>query len=251
MKSEMPRNLNLDRTPNQSLDRNLVIPTKSPIEFQGHPSRVNGLTRTFKQVSLTCVTVLAIVCGATSALPAQAQFFDGPVDVLPPIQRDALRKGMVVVTGDRGQYVARILVNASVPTAWNVLTDYGNLANFIPNMASSRVLENNGDRKVVEQVDQRQIFLTTITSRTKLAITESNQQQIDFSLISGDLAGMTGSWQLEPVSVVPRQPPTQVLITYTVNVQPNDSTPSDVFYQIFKASLRETLDAIGQEISRR
>jgi ribosome-associated toxin RatA of RatAB toxin-antitoxin module len=209
------------------------------------------MTRAFKQISLTWGALFAITFGAMSASPAQAQFFNGAVDRLPAIERDALRNGRVVVSGDQGQYVARILVNASLDTAWSVLTDYGNLSNFIPNMASSRVLENNGSSKVVEQIDQRQIFLTTITSRTKLAITESNQQQIDFSLISGDLAGMRGSWLIEPVSLVPRQAPTQVLITYTVNVQPNDSTPKDVFYEIFKGSLNDILAAVGQEISRR
>ena len=193
---------------------------------------------------------IAIACSVPT-MPAHADLFDGPVDRLPSIQRDSLRKGQTVVTGDRGKYVARVLVTASPDAVWRVLTDYGNLYKFIPNMSSSKILENRGDRKVIEQVDSRQVFLVPIVSRTKLAITETNRRQIDFRLIDGDLAKMEGYWKIEPVSTVPRRPPTQVLITYSINAQPNGSTPADAFYSIFKDALGDTLQAIKKEIKSR
>ena len=193
---------------------------------------------------------IAIACSVPT-MPAHADLFDGPVDRLPSIQRDSLRKGQTVVTGDRGKYVARVLVTASPDAVWRVLTDYGNLYKFIPNMSSSKILENRGDRKVIEQVDSRQVFLVPIVSRTKLAITETNRRQIDFRLIDGDLAKMEGYWKIEPVSTVPRRPPTQVLITYSINAQPNGSTPADAFYSIFKDALGDTLQAIKKEVKSR
>ena len=193
---------------------------------------------------------IAIACSVPT-MPAHADLFDGPVDRLPSIQRDSLRKGQTVVTGDRGKYVARVLVTASPDAVWRVLTDYGNLYKFIPNMSSSKILENRGDRKVIEQVDSRQVFLVPIVSRTKLAITETNRRQIDFRLIDGDLAKMEGYWKIEPVSTVPRRPPTQVLITYSINAQPNGSTPADAFYSIFKDALGDTLQAIKKEVKNR
>lgn len=193
---------------------------------------------------------IAIACSVPT-MPAHADLFDGPVDRLPSVQRDSLRKGQTVVTGDRGKYVARVLVTASPDAVWRVLTDYGNLYKFIPNMSSSKILENRGDRKVIEQVDSRQVFLVPIVSRTKLAITETNRKQIDFRLIDGDLAKMEGYWKIEPVSTVPRRPPTQVLITYSINAQPNGSTPADAFYGIFKDALGETLQAIKKEVKNR
>ena len=193
---------------------------------------------------------IAIACSVPT-MPAHADLFDGPVDRLPSIQRNSLRKGQTVVTGDRGKYVARVLVTASPDAVWRVLTDYGNLYKFIPNMSSSKILENRGDRKVIEQVDSRQVFLVPIVSRTKLAITETNRRQIDFRLIDGDLAKMEGYWKIEPVSTVPRRPPTQVLITYSINAQPNGSTPADAFYSIFKDALGDTLQAIKKEVKNR
>lgn len=193
---------------------------------------------------------IAIAC-STPVLPVRAALFDGPVDRLPSVQRDSLRKGQTVVTGEQGKYVARVLVTASPDKVWRVLTDYANLYKFIPNMTSSRILESRGNRKVIEQVDSRQVFLVSIVSRTKLAIQETDRKQIDFRLIDGDLAKMEGYWKMELVSAVPRRPPNQVLITYTVNAQPNSSTPADAFYGIFKDALGETLQAIKREIQNR
>jgi len=177
--------------------------------------------------------------------------FDGPVDRLPPIQRDRLRRGQVVVTGSKGQYTARVLVTATLPQVWAVLTDYGNLAQFIPNMASSRIVRDQGDRKVVEQVDRRQVFVVNVVSRTVLDISEEKLSKIHFRLAEGDLENLTGTWQIEPVSFVPRQPPTQVLITHTVTVQPKANIPSATFFDIFEASLSDTLLAIAKEVQRR
>ena len=197
------------------------------------------------------VMAIAIAC-CTPALPVRAALFDGAVDRLPSsIERDSLRKGQTVVTGEQGKYVARVLVTASPQIVWQTLTDYANLYKFIPNMTSSKILESRGNRKVIEQIDSRQVFLISITSRTKLAIQETAQKQIDFRLIDGDLAKMEGYWKIEPVSTAPRRPPTQVLITYTVNAQPNSSTPADAFYGIFKEALGGTLQAIKQEVNNR
>lgn len=194
---------------------------------------------------------ILIAC-CTPALPVRAALFDGAVDRLPSsVERDSLRKGQTVVTGEQGKYVARVLVTASPQIVWQTLTDYANLYKFIPNMTSSKILESRGNRKVIEQIDSRQVFLISITSRTKLAIQETAQKQIDFRLIDGDLAKMEGYWKIEPVSTAPRRPPTQVLITYTVNAQPNGSTPADAFYSIFKESLGDTLQAIKKEIKSR
>ena len=193
---------------------------------------------------------IAIAC-CTPTLPARAALFDGPVDRLPSVQRDSLRKGQTVVTGSSGKYVARVLLTASPDAVWRVLTDYANLYKFIPNMTSSRIVENRGSRKVIEQVDSRQVFLVSIVSRTKLAIQETDRKQIDFRLIDGDLDKMEGYWKIEPVSSVPKRPANQILITYTVNAQPKSGTPTDAFYGIFKEDLGDTLQAIKREVSNR
>jgi ribosome-associated toxin RatA of RatAB toxin-antitoxin module len=214
-------------------------------------NRVQALIKLSKQVSLKSLAAIAALITVTSISPARAELFTGPVDRLPPIERDALRKGRVVVNGDKGNYEAKVLVNASPQVVWNVLTDYANLPRFIPNMASSKILENKGDRKVVEQVDSRQVFLINIQSRTKIALQETFQKQIDFKLVDGDLDSLKGYWKMELVSPYPGAKPNQVLITHNVAAQPKSSVPLSTFYDIFKNSLSETLAAISGEVGRR
>ncbi|NJK34443.1 MAG: cyclase/dehydrase [Oscillatoriales cyanobacterium SM2_2_1] len=182
---------------------------------------------------------------------AQERLFTGPVDRLPPLERAALRQGQVVVTGNDGSYTARVLLGANASQVWQVLTDYPNLPKFIPNMVESRVLQQEGDRKIVEQIDRRQVVLISVVSRLRLQIREIPQQQVQFQLIAGDLESMEGSWQIEPVSPIPLRPPSQTLITHTVRVQPKAGIPRDTFQEIFRDSLVGTLHSIGREVQRR
>ena len=214
-------------------------------------SRARAAFKACQPASVASLVAIAALSVVPSISPVQAQLFSGPVDRLPPLERNTLRQGRVVVNGNNGNYEAKVLVKASPQVVWNVLTDYANLSRFIPNMASSKVLENKGDRKVVEQVDSRQIFLINIQSRTKLAIKETFQKQIDFKMIDGDLNNLQGYWKMELVSTHPGAKPTQVLITHNVAAQPKSSVPSSTFYDIFKSSLSETLSAVSGEILRR
>jgi ribosome-associated toxin RatA of RatAB toxin-antitoxin module len=206
---------------------------------------------------ITAIALVGIFPAQVSfAQPSPAQkspthLFNGPLDRLTGVERDSLRKGKVIISGENGKYVARVLVAASPVTVWDVLTDYENLPNFIPNMVSSKILEKNGDRKVVEQIDTRQVFFVSVRSRTKMAITETDKKQINFRLIEGDLASLIGSWTIESVSSIPGKPSNQVLITQTVEAQPNSGVPQETFYDIFKDSLNTNLTAINNESLRR
>ena len=185
------------------------------------------------------------------AAPADSGLFNSAIDRLPAATRASLRSGNAVVSGDQGRYVARVLVSASRETAWKVLTDYGNFAKFLPNLVSSKILESQGNQKVVEQIDSRQIFLFTITSRVKLAITESDRQKVEFRQVDGDLQSISGYWQIESIAPYAGATPNQVLITQVVDAQPKSGTPRDTFYDLFKGSLTQTMIAVRREVTQR
>lgn len=180
-----------------------------------------------------------------------AKLFDGPVDKLPVAQRVALREGEVTLTGEQGKYVCRVLVNSNLDSAWQVLTDYENFEQFLPGVAESELMQTNGDRKVVQQINQVKTLIFSTQARVRLAITESYPQQIAFSFVDGDLDSLEGTWLLEPVSPSPSAPPNQVLITHRVNVEPNKSLSKSIFYGIYENSLEQTLAAIKDEAEAR
>ncbi len=197
----------------------------------------------------SCLLVAASIA-AIGASPARAGLFDGPVDRLPVMERVALRQGKALVTGTNGQFVAKVLVNGSPDTVWQVLTDYNNFSKFLPNVISCKIIDTKINGKVVEQVTQQQVFLVSVRSRIRYATVETDKKRIDFKLIEGDLTQMEGFWQLEPVGAYRGARPNQVLITYEVTAK-YPSAPQDVFDNTYKDSLNDTLQAIRQEILRR
>jgi len=197
-----------------------------------------------------CLSVLAGMA-TVPAVPVRAGLFDGPVDRLPVEERVALRNGKTVVTGVEGNYVGKVLVTAKPDVVWSVLTDYENFPKFLPNVVSTKIVGANGNRKVVEQVSERQVFLVSVTSRVRTENTETEKQRIDFRLVDGDLKELQGFWLIEPVSEIPGRDPTQVLITQEVQAKPKGGTPEGMFYDIFKGAIEGNLKAIQKEVNKR
>lgn len=209
--------------------------------------------RPIQKRSLLVAMSLWLVSGlGISPALADAGLFNSPVDQLPAASRTTLRSGAALVTGEKGRYEARILVTGNMDTAWAVLTDYDNFAKFLPNVESNKILESRKDSKIMEQVSFQQVFLFTVKSRVKLALTESNRQRVDFKLQDSDqLVSMSGYWKLEPIAPYAGAKPTQVLITQVVEAQPKSGTPKETFYEIFKNTLSKTMAAVGREMTTR
>ncbi|MEM6591582.1 MAG: SRPBCC family protein [Cyanobacteria bacterium P01_C01_bin.73] len=162
-----------------------------------------------------------------------------------------LQQGQIVVTGQSGTYTIHGLVSAAPETAWSVLNDFSGFAKFLPTVVSSRVVESNGDRSVVEQVDQRKVFFQEINSTVR---TENirHDQQIDFHMIEGDLQQMEGFWRIDAIAADSENDASeQVLVTQKVSAQAGIGVFDGVFFKIFEGSVKENMKAICQEITRR
>ena len=212
-------------------------------------------TMQFKPIGrwLLGITMLGLV-SVTGMAPVRADsgLFNSPVDQLPVATRTTLRSGSAVVTGEKGNYIAQVLVTGSMDTAWSVLTDYDNAARFLPNVESNKIVETRKDSKIVEQVSSQQVFFFTVKSRVKLVLTESNRRRVDFKLQDSDqLQSMTGYWKIEPIAPYQGASPTQVLITQVVESQPKSGVPQGTFYDIFKNTLSKTMSALGREMITR
>lgn len=188
--------------------------------------------------------VPAIAIGATLVLSPQmaARASNNSIKGLPAQEQAALQAGDAVLTGQNGQYTCRVIVTASVATVWKVLTDYENFENFYPNVISSQVIENQGNRKVFEQVYQIQALVFTKQERVRIAATETYPQHIEFHLVEGDVSSLKGSWHIEPIS------DNQVLITHQVSVDPGSNDP--IFFGIYEDSLENLLAAVKQQVEQ-
>ncbi|MGC9502413.1 SRPBCC family protein [Baaleninema sp.] len=193
-------------------------------------------------ISASFIASTAFLIGSlTPTLPTLA------VDVPAAETQLARREGEIRITRDaENTYTAEILLDASAEEVWNVIADYNNFSNFLPNIVSSNVLESEGNRSVVEQISERRVLFINVRSRIRTENLETQNQRIDFRLVEGDLAKLEGSWILETVA-----DSNHLRLKQTVNVSPEDGTPETIFYDIFEQSLADTLEAIREEVLRR
>jgi ribosome-associated toxin RatA of RatAB toxin-antitoxin module len=203
-------------------------------------------------LALSGFTAAALVLSPAITAPASAQLFNSALDRLPVKERVTLREGQAIVSGEDGQFIGRVLINAPISTVWQVLTDYDNFDRFFPNVENSQLLESAGNRSVFEQVTVVQTFVINIQNRVVVATTENYPQQIRFLLVEGDVNALQGFWRLDRIETYTETQPHQVLITHQVAIDPEDrGVTRDIFFNTYKNVLEETLLAIKQETERR
>ena len=171
------------------------------------------------------------------------------ISELPSQERSALIRGEVLISGSNGEFAGKVLVNAPLDKAWEVLTDYDNFENFLPNITSSELLESTDNQNVFEQTNEFKVlpFVTT-RSRVKIQSTESYPQQVEFTLVDGDLQSLDGVWLLEPIATAEGE---RVLVSHNVSVDPGNASPRGIFYSTYKSMLEASLASAKQETERR
>lgn len=157
-------------------------------------------------------------------------------------EQAALRQGRVLLSGDEGNYTARVMARGSIDTAWAVLTDYNNFSSFLPGVESSQLIDSNGNQRTFEQVNVIRIFPITHREHIVISAAETYPSNITFSQLDGDLKKLQGSWYVTGAG-------DRVMITHQVIVEP--ASNRGIFFGIYKDNLQRTMAALQQEIERR
>ena len=165
--------------------------------------------------------------------------------MLSPQEEADLAKGKVILEGEKGQYVVKVLTTGNIDKAWEVLTDYNNFQEFLPNITNSKIIEENANLTIFEQTNLVDLFLLVKKFTVQIAATKNYPQNIDFEIVEGDLEQLQGSWEVEAL------PDDRILVTHRVTVAPKSKGEEAIFYGIYESSLEETLTAIAAEISKR
>ncbi len=160
-------------------------------------------------------------------------------------EQTKLNQGQVVLKGSKGKYVGEVIATGNVNTAWEVLTDYNNFRNFLPNVSASRIVKSNGDRKIFEQVNKVDLFFYTKEYTVQIESSEVKPQKISFKLYKGDLKHLSGSWQIKKINA------NKIMVIHTVDVVPKTTTEKAFFYGIYENSIEKTLAAIATEVTKR
>ena len=96
------------------------------------------------------------------------------------------------------EVVCRVVLDAPLDLVWQTLTDYNRLAEFIPGMRRSRLVERRGAVAVVEQLGDAGFLFLTFPIEVTLASTERPPYMLEVSMLKGNLKRLDGVYRIEP-----------------------------------------------------
>ncbi len=149
-------------------------------------------------------------------------------------------------------------VAAEQRIAWETLTDYEHLRDFVPDIESSRVVSREGNRLVVEHTGSFHLFVFSMPVRVRLAVEHQPYERVlartTPGLVGSDeptLRSFSGRYRL---TVLSGNAPT-VRVDYDARFELADSSLSFIegfFGQaLVRHGLRRHFDAMLAEIERR
>ena len=167
---------------------------------------------------------------------------------LPAVARPALEVSVLRVDSADGksyQISARGEVAASPAAVWRVLTDYERMAEFVPDLHSTRVLSRRGDEVILEQFGEARLLFFRRQIRLLVRVHEQPISQIDIDLLDGDMKLYRCSWQLAPV---PETGGTRV--SYSGSVAPKFYVPGMLGTNMVRNDIEKMMTAVMRRLDR-
>jgi ribosome-associated toxin RatA of RatAB toxin-antitoxin module len=140
------------------------------------------------------------------------------------------------------------LVRAAQQQAWNVLTDYERLQDFVPDLRSSTLLARNGQEAIVEQHSESGFLFLSQTVHLVVRVTEQPFSTIDVALISGDMRSYSAHWELAPVV---HNGTEGTRINFSGVIEPAFFIPPFVGKSMVQVNIKRMVEAVLGEIDKR
>ena len=135
-------------------------------------------------------------------------------------------------------------VQAPLATVWKTLTTYERMNEFVPDMASCRVLSRNGNEVIIEQYGTARFLFMSKSIHLIVRATETPMQSIDIALISGDMKHYESRWELFPL------PEGGTKVVYTGRLVPNFYVPGLLGTNIIRGDIERMMGAVLARIDR-
>lgn len=161
--------------------------------------------------------------------------------------------------GDTFHVRARASLAVDPRIAWDTITDYENMRQFVPNIERSKVVARNGSRVIVEHIGQFPLFFFDIPVRVRLAVQQTPYERIVARSEPGEVDGapqtlrsFSGSYDLTVVSVDRRA---GVRLQYESQFELAEALPpivGDLFgTAMVTKTVRAQFEALLREMTRR
>jgi carbon monoxide dehydrogenase subunit G len=187
---------------------------------------IYSMTRLLLQLSL----LLALLPGMAWAAAVE------PQDLLEPTVHVSSQDGTLSLS-------ISYRVPVSPREAWAVLTDFEHMADFIPNLDSSRVLQRTDKRIEVEQNGSAGIGLLSFHYESRRQVEITPFQSIRSHTLSGN-ARVESTMVLTPAG-------SGTLLSYHATAVPDLPLPGSLINSYFNDMLEKQFKAMGREMLRR
>jgi ribosome-associated toxin RatA of RatAB toxin-antitoxin module len=137
---------------------------------------------------------------------------------------------------------------ATQQQAWQVLTDYERLHEFVPDLQSSALLSRNGREAIVEQHSEAGFLFLSQRIHMVVRVTEEPYSIIDVTLIKGDMRSYSAHWELTP-STHDGAEGTRIL--YYGVMEPDFFVPPLIGRSIVQVNVKRMVEAVLTEIDKR
>jgi ribosome-associated toxin RatA of RatAB toxin-antitoxin module len=160
---------------------------------------------------------------------------------------DRIEDGIAIHTEKLADRQRRIHAITDLPfTAqqlWQILTDYDNLAEFIPNLVQSRRLSHPEGGIRLEQVGAQSLLNVRFCARVVLDTVEVFPRELRFTMVEGDFRKFEGKWTLSPLAgaAAPR-----TRLGYDLLICPPRAMPAGLLERHIRHDLSRNLHAIGE-----
>jgi len=146
------------------------------------------------------------------------------------------------LAGQQRRILAFTEIPATAEQVWQVITDYDNLASFIPNLSCSKRLSHPEGGIRLEQMGSQCFLNIKFCARVVLDMVEAFPQELRFSMVEGDFRQFEGKWTLEPVA---EAQDSIVRLGYDLVIRPPRAMPVALIERHIRNDLSRNLRAIA------
>jgi ribosome-associated toxin RatA of RatAB toxin-antitoxin module len=158
------------------------------------------------------------------------------------ISVQATRQGSAV------QVTTQAIVRAPQELIWQTLTDYDRLAEFIPDISSSRVIERQGSTVTVEQAGKAHLWFFTYAIDVVVEVTEQPPHALAVRVLRGNLKQLEGGYRLDKLE---GKEGDEYLLQWSGLIEPALPVPTAVTLPLLRNNIARQFEGMVREIERR
>ncbi|CAN0885107.1 hypothetical protein LINGRAHAP2_LOCUS15027 [Linum grandiflorum] len=161
---------------------------------------------------------------------------------------------------------SKIAIEANLDAVWSILTDYERLADFIPGLAVSKLIEKKDNFARLYQIGQQKLPLgLKFNAKAVLdcyekeleTLSSGKKRDIEFKMTEGDFQFFQGKWSIEQVSKAslelvdyPQDQDFETTLSYSVDIKPKLWLPVHLIEGRICREIKTNLSCIREEAQK-